>query len=153
MLISASGIRGKTGAVERQSSRLQVLCSEETLQSRASAAFQKRQMAVDLHRGPVTVDGSRSVGPRWGRRWLALSLHSFSCEGLPLWLLPGKDNATHSSGDNPLDRGAWRATVHGVMKELPVTEATEPTGRHALWLLLGFQLGDLCSWRVEVYAL
>ena len=25
---------------------------------------------------------------------------------------------------NPMDRGAWRATVHGVAKELDTTEAT-----------------------------
>ena len=66
----------KTDATERQSSWLQVLYSEETLQSRASSAFQKRQVAVDLHRGLGRVDGSRLIGTRWGRRWLALSLHS-----------------------------------------------------------------------------
>ena len=28
----------------------------------------------------------------------------------------------HSCLDNSIDRGAWQATVHGVMKELGVTE-------------------------------
>ena len=32
---------------------------------------------------------------------------------------------THSRAlENPVDRGAWRATVHGVTKELDTTEAT-----------------------------
>ena len=26
--------------------------------------------------------------------------------------------------ENPMDRGAWRATVHGVVKELDTTEVT-----------------------------
>ena len=33
---------------------------------------------------------------------------------------PEKEMATHSSGSclgNPMDRGAWRATAHGVAKE------------------------------------
>ena len=33
--------------------------------------------------------------------------------------------ATHSStlaGGNPVDRGAWQATVHGVTKELDTTD-------------------------------
>ena len=35
--------------------------------------------------------------------------------------------ATHSRifAENPQDRGAWRATVHGVSKELDMAEATE----------------------------
>ena len=35
----------------------------------------------------------------------------------------GNDNPLqHSCLDNSMDRGAWQATVHGVMKELDVTE-------------------------------
>ena len=30
----------------------------------------------------------------------------------------------HSSLDNPMDRGAWWATVHGVTKESDTTEVT-----------------------------
>ena len=36
-----------------------------------------------------------------------------------------KETATHSSilaWKNPMDRGAWQATVHGVAKELDTTE-------------------------------
>ena len=32
-----------------------------------------------------------------------------------------KEMATHSSLENPMDRGAWQATVHGVEKELDTT--------------------------------
>ena len=31
----------------------------------------------------------------------------------------------YSCLENPMDRGAWRATVHGVAKESYMTEATE----------------------------
>ena len=37
----------------------------------------------------------------------------------------GKEMATHSSilaWDNPMVRGAWRATVHGVVKESDMTQ-------------------------------
>ena len=37
----------------------------------------------------------------------------------------GKEMATHSSilaWDNPMVRGAWRATVHGVVKESDITQ-------------------------------
>ena len=37
---------------------------------------------------------------------------------------PGEEMATHSSvlaWKNPMDRGAWWATVHGVTKELDMT--------------------------------
>ena len=41
------------------------------------------------------------------------------------WEVPrGKEMATHSSTlawENPVDRGAWRVTVHGVTKELDMT--------------------------------
>ena len=30
----------------------------------------------------------------------------------------------YSCLENPMDRGAWRATVHGVAKESDITEAT-----------------------------
>lgn len=43
---------------ERQPHRLQVLHSEEALQSRASSTFWRRQMAIDIHRGLGRVDGS-----------------------------------------------------------------------------------------------
>lgn len=43
---------------ERQPHRLQVLHSEEALQSRASSTFRRRQMAIDIHRGLGRVDGS-----------------------------------------------------------------------------------------------
>ena len=46
-------------------------------------------------------------------------------------LIPGSERslqegtATHSRAlENPVDRGAWQATVHGVTKELDTTEAT-----------------------------
>ena len=35
------------------------------------------------------------------------------------WKDPGEENGNplqYSCLDNPMDRGAWRATVHGVMK-------------------------------------
>ena len=38
---------------------------------------------------------------------------------------PGEGNGyplQHSCLGNSMDRGAWRATVHGVMKELDMTE-------------------------------
>ena len=34
---------------------------------------------------------------------------------------PEKEMATHPSG-NPMDRGAWRATVHGAAHESAMTE-------------------------------
>ena len=34
----------------------------------------------------------------------------------------------YSCLENPMDRGAWRATVHGVSKSQTTTEATEHTG-------------------------
>ena len=39
----------------------------------------------------------------------------------------GKGNGNplqHSCLENPMDRGAWRAAVHGVEKELDMTEVT-----------------------------
>ena len=37
----------------------------------------------------------------------------------------GKDNPLQCScPENPIDRGAWRATVHGVAKESDMTEVT-----------------------------
>ena len=41
--------------------------------------------------------------------------------------LPGEGNGNpfqHSSLGNPMDRGAWLSTVHGITKELDTTEAT-----------------------------
>ena len=40
---------------------------------------------------------------------------------------PEEEMATplqYSGLENPMDRGAWRATVHGVSKESSMTEAT-----------------------------
>ena len=40
---------------------------------------------------------------------------------------PGVGNGNplqYSCWDNPMDRGAWRATVHGVTKELDTTQTT-----------------------------
>ena len=40
---------------------------------------------------------------------------------------PGEGNGNslqYSCLENPMDRGAWQATVHGVAKELDTTEAT-----------------------------
>ena len=40
---------------------------------------------------------------------------------------PGEGNGNplqHSCLENPMDRGAWRETVHGVAEELDTTEAT-----------------------------
>ena len=40
---------------------------------------------------------------------------------------PGVGNGNslqYSCWDNPMDRGAWRATVHGVAKELDTTQTT-----------------------------
>ena len=34
----------------------------------------------------------------------------------------GNSNPLQHCLENPMDRGAWRATVHGVTKELDVTE-------------------------------
>ena len=46
---------------------------------------------------------------------------------LGLGRYPGVGNGNllqHSCLGNPMDRGAWRATVHGVTKESDRTEAT-----------------------------
>ena len=40
----------------------------------------------------------------------------------------------YSCPENPVDRGAWRATVHGVV-ELHTTEVTEPSIQHLAHLL------------------
>ena len=40
---------------------------------------------------------------------------------------PGEGNGNplqYSCLENPMDRGAWRATVHGITKESDTTEAT-----------------------------
>ena len=40
-------------------------------------------------------------------------------QGFPLGRLPGEGNTNplqYSCLENPMDRGAWRATVHGVAK-------------------------------------
>ena len=40
---------------------------------------------------------------------------------------PGEGNGNslqYSCLENPMDRGAWQATVHGITKELDTTEAT-----------------------------
>ena len=37
----------------------------------------------------------------------------------------------HSCLENPMDRGAWRATVHGVAKSQTLTEATEHNPQHS----------------------
>ena len=46
--------------------------------------------------------------------------------GSPCWEDPlEKEMATHSNTvnlENPMDRGAWRATIHGVAKEADMTE-------------------------------
>ena len=36
----------------------------------------------------------------------------------------------YSCLENPMDRGAWRATVHGAAKELDMTEVTEHAHTH-----------------------
>ena len=38
--------------------------------------------------------------------------------------------------ENPMDREAWWAIVHGVTKESDMTEATEPACTHDLRLIL-----------------
>ena len=46
---------------------------------------------------------------------------------------PGVGNGTplqYSCPENPMDRGAWWTTVHGVSKELDTTEATQHTCKH-----------------------
>ena len=45
--------------------------------------------------------------------------------------------------ENPMDRGAWWATVHGVTKESDVTEHTGTQGRGKFFPPLHSQL---CSW-------
>ena len=45
----------------------------------------------------------------------------------------GNDNTLRSSYlENPMDRGTWRATVHGVIKESDVTERLNNNSRHLL---------------------
>ena len=48
------------------------------------------------------------------------------------------DPLQYSCLENPKDRGAWRATVHGVAKELDMTEETSHALTHAL--LVSFSL-------------
>ena len=45
----------------------------------------------------------------------------------------GNDNTLRSSYlENPMDRGTWWATVHGVIKESDVTERLNNNSRHLL---------------------
>ena len=47
---------------------------------------------------------------------------------------PGEGNGNpfqYSRLGNPMDRGAWRATVHGVAKESDMTQATEHASMHS----------------------
>ena len=58
----------------------------------------------------------------------------FHCRGLPLWVQSlGQEDPLEKEMTtqlqypclgNPMDRGAWWAAVHGVAKELDITEPT-----------------------------
>ena len=51
---------------------------------------------------------------------MQMSVQSLGQEDL---LEKGNDNPLqYSCLGNPMDRGAWRATVHGITKELDITE-------------------------------
>ena len=46
---------------------------------------------------------------------------------------PGEGNGNplqYSCLENPMDRGAWRATVHRGRKKLDTTQVTQHAGRH-----------------------
>ena len=45
----------------------------------------------------------------------------------------------YSCLENPTDRGAWWATVHGGCKESVVMDVTEDTDRHALGMQVGVE--------------
>ena len=55
---------------------------------------------------------------------MRLKKHGFS-PGLERPPGHGHGNPVHYSGlENPMDRGAWQGTAHGLTKELNMTEAT-----------------------------
>ena len=60
-----------------------------------------------------------------------LSGKEFTCQAEDTGLIPGSGRSPgegsgyplqHSCLGNPINRGAWRATVHGVSEELDMTE-------------------------------
>ena len=58
---------------------------------------------------------------------------------------PGEGNGNplqYSCLGNPMDRGAWQATVHGVTKELDMTQHQTPTNN-----ICGFKLECMREWR------
>ena len=59
-------------------------------------------------------------------RWLSGKESACQCRRHSPWVgkIPGKGNGNpfqYSCLGNPMDRGAWKATVHGVAKELDTT--------------------------------
>ena len=69
--------------------------------------------------------------------------------GSPCWEDPlEKEMATHSNTvnlENPMDRGAWRATIHGVAKEADMTEMTACTHGDSVVKIFPANAGDVGS--------
>ena len=62
----------------------------------------------------------------WALGWRFLFLYYF-CPCSPALVGEGNDNPLqYSCLGNPMDRGAWQATVHGVAKESDMTEHLNP---------------------------
>jgi len=81
---------------------------------------------------PLTL---HATSPHWGLpRWLSGKESTVHVGSIPgLGRSPGIENGNslqYSCLENPMDRGAWQATVHGVAKELDMTEQLNSNNSH-----------------------
>ena len=67
--------------------------------------------------------GEKSGLPRWLSGKESACQHK-RCGSIPGWRSPGEGNNSlqYSCLENPMDRGAWWAIVHGVAKDLDTTQ-------------------------------
>ena len=98
----------------------------------------KRSGVARSWKGGLEVGGKRGRRKRWGLLWW-VSGKELACSAGDLGSIPGSGRSPGEGTGNPLqysclgkpmDRGAWRATVHGVAKSRTQTERLNNNNHH-----------------------
>ena len=87
-----------------------------------------------------------SLGAQWLKKKPACQLQETRVQSLGGEDSPGEGNGNplpYSCLRNPMDRGAWRATVHRVTKE---ADTTEPLNTECQWVGAWTLLRYFCAW-------